>query len=98
MQLLKYTVLRRNVNVLSSLILWLWPVGVDTVVPSPMPLPPKPSPGDYPKPSAQNPFPDDLPTPMTPAPPVDASASTPDLGCDDNPEDPIPSSTPADVA
>ena len=72
--------------------------GVDTVVSSPMPLSPKPPSGDSPKPSAQTPFPDDLLTPMTPAPPVDVSASTLDLGCDDNPEEPIPTSTLADVA
>ena len=34
---------------------------------------------------------------MTPAPPVDVSTSTTDLDCDDNPEEPIPTSTPADV-
>ena len=71
--------------------------GVNTVVSSPMPLPPQPPSRDSPKPSAQTPFPDDLPTPMTPTSPVDASASTPDLGCDNNPEEPIPASTPADV-
>ena len=72
--------------------------GVNTVVSSPMPLPPKPSSADSPKPSAQTPFPNDLPTPMTHPPPVDASASTPDLGCDNDPEEPIPTSTLADVA
>ena len=72
--------------------------GVDMVVSSPMPLPPKPSSGDSPKPSAQTLFPNDLLTPMTPTPPVDVSTSTLDLGCDDNPEEPIPASTLVDVA
>ena len=72
--------------------------GVDPVVSLPRPLPPPPPSGDPPKPSAQTLFPDDLPAPMTPTPPVDASASTMDLGCDDNPEEPIPISTMAHAA
>ena len=35
---------------------------------------------------------------MTPAPPVNVFAATTDLGCDDDPEEPIPASTLADVA
>ena len=46
----------------------------DPVVSHPRPLPPQPASGDSPKPSALTPFPDDLPAPMTPPPPVDASA------------------------
>ena len=72
--------------------------GADPVVSLPRPLPPQPPSGDSPKPSAQTPFPDDLPAPMTPAPPVDVSASTTDLGCDNDPEGPIPTSNPADAA
>ena len=72
--------------------------GADPIVSPPRPSPPQPPSGDSPKPSAMTPFPDDLPAPMTPAPPVDASASTKDLYCDDNPEEHIPASTPADAA
>ena len=67
--------------------------GVDPVVSSPMPLPPQPPSRDSTKPSALTPFPDDLPAPMTPAPPDDASTSTMDLGCDNNPDEPILTST-----
>ena len=45
-----------------------------------------------------DPVSDDLPAPMTPTPPVDASASTMDLGCDDDPDERIPTSTMADAA
>ena len=48
-------------------------------------------------PSAQTKIPDVLPAPMTPESPVDASASTTDLGRDDYPEEPIPVSTAADA-
>ena len=72
--------------------------GVDSVVSSPMPPPPQPPSRDSPKPSALTPFPNDLPAPMTPAPPVNVFASTTDLGCDNDPEEPIPASTLADVA
>ena len=69
---------------------------VDPVVSLPRPsLTPPPS-GDSSKPSAQTQIPDDLPAPMTPAPLVDASSSTMDLGRDDDPEEPIPVSTMAD--
>ena len=71
---------------------------VDPVVSLPRPLPPPPLSRDSPKPSGQTLLHDDLPTPMTPAPPVDASASTTDLSCDDDPEEPIPTSTTADAA
>ena len=73
-------------------------VDVDPVVSLPRPLPPLPPSGDSSKPSAQTLLPDDLPARMTPAPPVDASASTTDLECDDDPEEPIPTSTMADAA
>ena len=72
--------------------------GADPVVSLPRPLPPQPPSGDSTKPSAQTPCPDDLPAPMTPAPPVDVSTSTMDFGCDDDPEEPIPTSTLADAA
>ena len=48
-------------------------------------------------PSAQTKIPDVLPAPMTPASPVDATASTTDSGRDYDPEEPIPVSTAADA-
>ena len=71
---------------------------VDPVLSSPMPLPPKPLSTNPYMPTVPNPFTDNLSPPMTPAPPVNVSASTLDLDCDDNPKEPIPTSTPADVA
>ena len=71
---------------------------VDPVLSSPMPLPPKPLSTDSHMPIIPNPFTNNLSPPTTPAPPVDVSTSTMDLDCDDNPEEPIPTSTPADVA
>ena len=72
--------------------------GADPVVSLPRPLPPQPPSGDSPKPNVLTPFPDDLPSPMTPTPPADVSTSTMDLGCDNDPEEPIPTSTLADAA
>ena len=71
--------------------------GAGSVVSPPQPSPPQPPSGDSLKPSALIPFPNDLPAPMTPAPPVNASASTKDLDCDDDPEEHIPASTLADA-
>ena len=71
---------------------------VDPVLSSPMPLPPKPLSTDSHMPTIPNPFINNLSPPMTPAPPVNVSTSTPDLDCDNNPEETIPTSTLADVA
>ena len=68
---------------------------IDLVVSLPRPSSPLPPSEDSSKPSAQNKIPDVLPAPMTPASAVDASASTMDLGRDDDPEEPIPVSTAA---
>ena len=70
---------------------------VDPVVSLPRPSPPPPPSRDSSKPSAQTLIPDDLPTPMPTVPPVDTSVSTIDLGCDDDPVEPIPVSTTADA-
>ena len=70
---------------------------IDLVVSLPRPSSPQPPSDDSSKPSAQTKIPGVLPAPMTPASLVDASASTMDLGCDDNPEEPIPVSTAADA-
>ena len=70
---------------------------VDPAVSLPRPSSLSPPSRDSSKPSAQTQIPDDLPAPMTPAPPVDASTSTTDLGHDDDPEEPIPVSTVADA-
>ena len=67
---------------------------VDPVVLSPRPSSPQPPSDDSSKPRAQTKIPDALPAPMTPASPV---ASTTDLGHDDDPEEPIPISTPVDA-
>ena len=71
---------------------------VDPVHSSPTPLPPKPLTTDSHIPTVPNPFIDNLSTPTTPALPINVSASTPDLDCDDNSEDTFPTSTLADVA
>ena len=71
---------------------------VDPVLTSPTPLPPKPLSNDSHMPTVPNPFADNLSPPTTPVPPVNVSASTMDLDCDDNPEEPIPTPTLADVA
>ena len=70
---------------------------IDPVVSLPRPSSPPPPSRDSSKPSAQTLIPDDLPAPMTPIPPVDASNSTTDLCCDDDPEESIPISTTADA-
>ena len=69
---------------------------VDPVVPLPRPSSPQPPSEESSKPSAQTKVPNALPAPMTPASPVDTSASTMDLDRDDDPEEPIPVSTMAD--
>ena len=70
---------------------------VDPVVSPPRLSSPQPPSEDSSKPHAQTKIPNVLPAPMTPASLVDTSASTTDLGCDNNPEEPIPVSTTADA-
>ena len=70
---------------------------VDPAVPLPRPSSPQPPSEESSKPSAQTKVPDALPAPMTPASLVDTSTSTTDLDHDDDPEEPIPVSTMADV-
>ena len=71
---------------------------VDKVVSLPRPPSPQPPPEDSSKPSAQTKFPDTLPPPTTPISPVDTSTSTMELDRDDDPEEHILISTPADAA
>ena len=68
---------------------------VDLVVSLPRPSSPQPPSKDSSKPSSQTKIQDVLSAPMTPASPDDMSASTTDLGRDDNPEEPIRVSTTA---
>ena len=70
---------------------------VDPVVSPPRPSSPQPPSEDSFKPHAQTKIPDVLPAPITPASLVDTSASTIDLGRDDDPEEPIPVSTTVDA-